>query len=208
MMPRCKPAQTMSDKQVAPSAERNGGSILEVLRTEFEKCHCVLEIGSGTGQHAVRFASAMEYLQWQTSDLDENHECIKAWIVDAGLGNIAFPLSLDVRTATLPGNSYDGIYSSNTAHIMSLAAVKSMFAIVGGALCDGGAFCLYGPLRQDGDFNTTSNAAFHQALCARDPESGIRDLEDLDAFGAQHGLTRSKLYAMPANNHIAVWRKR
>lgn len=196
----------MPDKVFAESAERNSGPILEVLRSAFAQCRNVLEIGSGTGQHAVRFASTLEYLQWQTSDLDENHESIKAWIADSGLTNIASPLSLDVRTATLPEHCYDGIYSSNTAHIMSYAAVEDMFSIVGRALCDGGAFCLYGPVRQHGEFNTASNAEFDRTLRARDPESGIRDLEDLDELGSRHGLARTHFYAMPANNHIAVWR--
>ncbi len=196
----------MPDKRFSEHAERNGGPILEVLRREFARCRSVLEIGSGTGQHAVRFASAMQHLRWQTSDLNENHKFIKPWIADSGLANIASPLSLDVRTAALPEASYDGIYSSNTAHIMSFPAVQSMFSIVGAALRNGGAFCLYGPFRQDGEFNTASNAAFDQSLRALDPESGIRDLEDLDELGSQHGLARSNLYAMPANNHLVVWR--
>ena len=198
----------MPEKRFSEPAERNGRPILEVLRGEFAGCRSVLEIGSGTGQHAVRFASAMQYLRWQTSDLDENHEFIKPWIADSGLANIALPLSLDVRTAALPEASYDGIYSSNTTHIMSFPAVQSMFSIIGRALRKSGAFCLYGPFRQDGEFNTASNAAFDQSLRARDPESGIRDLEDLDELGSQHGLARSNLYAMPANNHLVVWRVR
>ena len=196
----------MPDKPFAESAERNSAPILEVLRSEFAHCRNVLEIGSGTGQHAVRFASAMAHLQWQTSDLDENHEFIKAWITDSGLANIASPLSLDVRTATLPENCYDGIFSANTAHIMSFVAVQDMFSIIGHALCAGGTFCLYGPVRQDGEYNTKSNAEFDRTLRARDPDSGIRDLEDLDELGSRHGLARTSLYAMPANNHIAVWR--
>ena len=119
----------MPDKPFAESAERNSGPILEVLRSEFAHCRNVLEIGSGTGQHAIRFASAMEHLQWQTSDLDANHECIKAWITDSGLANGAPPLSLDVRTATLAENCYDGIYSANTAHIMSFVAVQDIRAL-------------------------------------------------------------------------------
>lgn len=208
MLTCCEVPPLMSEKHFAESADRNGGPILEVLITEFAHCRNILEIGSGTGQHALRFASAMRHLRWQTSDLDQHHDVIKAWIADSGIANIAAPLLLDVRTASMPRKSYDGIYSSNTAHIMSLDAVKSMFALVGAALSDGGAFCLYGPFRWHGEFNTASNAAFHQSLRSRDPDSGIRHLEDLDAFGAQHRLARSNLYAMPANNHIAVWRKR
>ena len=189
-------------------AERNGGPILEVLRTEFAQCRSILEIGTGTGQHAVRFAAAMQHLQWQTSDLAENHDDINAWIADSGLTNISPPLSLNVTTAKLADVGYDGIFSSNTAHIMSYAAVQSMFSLVGSVLSAGGTFCLYGPMRQDGEFNTASNAEFDKSLRARNTESGIRDLVDLDALGLQHGLVRSNLYAMPANNNIAVWRTR
>lgn len=198
----------MPDKKYAEHTDRNGAPILEVLRIEFVRCQNVLEIGSGTGQHAARFAAALEHLRWQTSDLDENHQAIKAWVTDSGLANIAMPLSLDVRTATSPEKLYDGIFSANTAHIMSLDAVAMMFSFVGLALCDGGVFCLYGPFRQGGEFNAPSNAAFHRSLRAADPAKGIRHLEDLDALGELHGLVRRKLYAMPANNHIAVWQKR
>lgn len=197
----------MTDKPFAESAERNGVPILNVLQDEFSQSTHVLEIGSGTGQHAARFAAAMRHLQWQTSDLDENHVGIIAWVNDAGLENLLLPLAVDVREADLPAQSFDAVYSANTAHIMSLAAVEKMFALVGGVLADDGVFCLYGPFRIGGEFNTPSNAAFHESLRSRDPEMGIRHLESLDELGEEHGLTRTRLYAMPANNHIAVWRK-
>lgn len=197
----------MIDKPFAESAERNGDPILEVLRTEFAQCTRVLEIGSGTGQHAARFSAAMQHLQWQTSDLKENHAGIIAWVEDAGLKNLLLPLTVDVRTAALPARSFDAVYSSNTAHIMSFAAVEKMFAVVAEVLSDDGVFCLYGPFRRDGEFNTPSNAAFHASLRSRDPDMGIRHLESLDELGQEHGLTRTRLYAMPANNHIAVWCK-
>ena len=197
----------MTDKPFAESAERNGVPILNVLQDEFSQSTHVLEIGSGTGQHAARFAAAMRHLQWQTSDLDENHVGIIAWVNAAGLENLLLPLAVDVREADLPAQSFDAVYSANTAHIMSLAAVEKMFALVGGVLADDGVFCLYGPFRIGGEFNTPSNAAFHKSLRSRDPEMGIRHLESLDELGEEHGLTRTRLYAMPANNHIAVWRK-
>lgn len=197
----------MTDKPFAESAERNGVPILNVLLDEFAHCTRVLEIGSGTGQHAARFAAAMQHLRWQTSDLDENHCGIISWVADAGLENLLPPLTVDVRAADLPAQSFDAVYSSNTAHIMSIATVEKMFALVGGVLSDDGVFCLYGPFRIGGEFNTCSNAAFHESLRSRDPEMGVRHLESLDELGAEHGLTRTRLYAMPANNHIAVWRK-
>ena len=197
----------MSDKPFAEYAERNAAPILEILQNKFRDCTSVLEIGSGTGQHATRFAAALDHLQWQTSDLDENHEGIRTWIAESGLPNVAAPLSLDARTASVPQKSYDAVYSSNTAHIMSFDAVRGMFALVGEALRHGGIFCLYGPFRRNGEFNTESNAAFDANLRSRDPEMGIRDLEALDELGNNNGLRRAGLYAVPSNNMVAVWRK-
>jgi cyclopropane fatty-acyl-phospholipid synthase-like methyltransferase len=197
----------MAERPFSEYAERNGGPILDVLRNEFSMCTTILEIGSGTGQHAVRFARQMPQLCWQTSDLDENHEGIGAWVRESKLINLLPPLSLDVLTAEVPEASYDGVFSANTAHIMSFDAVVKMVALVGNALADDGAFCLYGPFRQDGEFNTASNAAFNENLRSRNPDMGIRAIESLDELGTKHGLSRVRLYAMPANNHIAVWRK-
>jgi cyclopropane fatty-acyl-phospholipid synthase-like methyltransferase len=165
----------------------------------------VLEIGSGTGQHAAFFGHAMPALQWQTSDLDENHAGINACVDAAGLGNLLRPLSLDVRESTVSPAAYDAVFSANTAHIMQIETVRCMFSIVGEALRAAGVFCLYGPFRMAGRFNTESNAQFDAGLRQRDPGMGIRDLETLDEFGAACGLHRHRLYAMPANNHVGVW---
>lgn len=197
----------MAEKPFAESADRNGAPILEILGDEFSHCTRVLEIGSGTGQHAARFAAAMQNLRWQTSDLKENHDGIIAWVEDAGRENLLPPLTLDVRTSDLPAQSFDAVYSSNTSHIMSIATVAKMFSLVGKVLTAGGVFCLYGPFRVAGKFNAPSNAAFHESLRSRDPEMGIRHLERLDELAHSCGLLRSALYAMPANNHIAVWHK-
>jgi len=197
----------MSDKPFSEYAERNSAPILEVLKDEFSNCVTVLEIGSGTGQHAVRFARELPNLCWQSSDLDDNHDGISAWGNDSKLTNLLPPISLDVLTADVQAASFDAVYSANTAHIMSLDAVARMFSLVGKTLVPGGVFCLYGPFRQGGEFNTASNAAFDESLRSRHEEMGIRDIESLDAFGSTHGLRRDRLYAMPANNHIAVWRK-
>ena len=198
---------SMTDGPFSEYAERNGVPILEVLRDEFATRQRVLEIGSGTGQHAAQFAKILSHLQWQTSDRDENHDGINAWVSAASLENLLPPLSFDVLTADIASASYDAVFSSNTAHIMSIEAVEKMFTLVGQALMSGGVFCLYGPFRQNGEFNTASNAAFHESLRSRDPEMGIRDLEALDELGQRHDLERLRLYAMPANNHLAVWIK-
>ena len=197
----------MTAKPFAPHTERNSQPILAVLRSEFRQAGCVLEIGSGNGLHAVAFGAELGHLEWQTSDLDDNHAAIRACLADAELPNVREPLSLDVCTAALPANSYDAAFSANTAHIMSIAAVARMFALLAGVLRGEGVFCLYGPFRQGGDFNADSNAEFHRSLRRQDPDMGVRNLEDLDEFAAAGGMTRLRLYAMPANNHIAVWSK-
>jgi SAM-dependent methyltransferase len=197
----------MTTKPNAPSADRNKNPILEVIRDEFQHCKAVLEIGSGTGQHAVFFASKMPWLVWQTSDLSENHEGINAWLNDANLDNVIAPLVLDVSQPLPTNDKFDAVYSGNTAHIMSIAEVEFMFGIVGRCLIDGGKFCLYGPFNQNGNFTSDSNELFDANLKSQNPAMGIRDLKVLDGFAEANGLHRTSLYAMPANNMIAVWIK-
>ncbi len=191
----------------APACERNRAPILEVLREELRGRSTVLEIGSGTGQHAVFFGAALPGLSWQTSDRPENHEGILAWLQHAGLANVLPPLSLDVETFDPGTLRYEAVFSANTAHIMRIEAVRCMFALAGRVLGQGGVFCLYGPFNFEGGFSSDSNAAFDTSLRQRDAVMGIRDIEDLDRFAAAAGLSRVRLYAMPANNHIAVWQK-
>lgn len=198
----------MTGRPFAPATERNSQPILDVIRHEFRASRSVLEIGSGTGQHAAAFGAALSHLTWQTSDRDENHTGIRAWLDEAAARNILHPLSLDVMTAELPRASFDAVFSANTAHIMSFAAVEKMFALVSSVLKDDGVFCLYGPFLQNGEFSTPSNAEFDRSLRHRDPEMGIRSLEDLERIGRNGDLHRSRLYAMPANNLLAVWEKR
>jgi len=195
----------MTDKPNAPASGRNRDAILEVIKREFANCRSVLEIGSGTGQHAVYFADAMPWLQWQTSDLAENHPGIESWIADSGLENVRPPISLDVEHADGLDETYDGIFSANTAHIMSTHGVRCMFDVVGRVLSPGGVFCLYGPFNQDGKFSSVSNERFDQSLRSRDAAMGIRDLVELDNFAAGMTMRRLRRYAMPANNMLVVW---
>lgn len=197
----------MADRPFTEYAARNTAPILEVLRRELADAREVLEIGSGTGQHAVAMATALPHLCWQTSDLAENHAAVNAWIDSVEVTNVRRPLDLDVRRASLPEATQDAVFSANTAHIMSIDTVRAMFLLVGRVLRNGGRFCLYGPFRQDGMFNATSNAEFHVSLRARDPDMGIRHLEALDEFARDAGLVRRRMYAMPANNHLVVWHK-
>lgn len=202
-----KPRVAMAERPFAEYAARNAAPILEILKREFRDASSVIEIGSGTGQHAVVFAATLDHLRWQTSDLDENHAGIRAWIESAQLPNVEPPLSVDVLDASLEDESFDAAFSSNTAHIMGVDAVERMFALVGSALRVGGVFCLYGPFRTGGEFNTPSNAAFDQSLRQRDPVMGIREIEMLDEFAAAAGMRRARFYAVPSNNNVAVYEK-
>lgn len=185
---------------------RNVTPILEVLRHEFRNRQDILEIGSGNGQHATEICASLGHLQWQTSDRIANHQSIHTWLRSARIANVQPPLALDVLEDATPDDWYDAVFSANTAHIMSIAAVERMFEIVRSVLRRPGIFCLYGPFRRDGRFNSDSNARFHRSLRAKDSAMGIRHLETLDEFGDANGLRRECLYAMPANNMLVVWR--
>ena len=197
----------MPERHFAAAAQRNAAPILEVLRLEFADRRAVLEIGSGTGQHAVTFASQLTRLEWQPTDVADYCPGIRAWIADTKLENVRPPLELDVRYDEAGGMRFDAAFSANTAHIMDLDAVEMMFKLLGHALEPGAIFCLYGPFRIDGEFNTRSNAAFDASLRQRNPAMGIRDLDELDAFALYAGLHRQRLYAMPSNNFAVLWRK-
>ena len=197
----------MAAKPTAPAALRNSKPILEVIRDEFKDCKTILEIGSGTGQHAIFFASNMPWLSWQTSDVRDNHDGINAWLEEANLDNVKAPLELDVEKPLHTDDKFDAVFSANTAHIMAIGAVECMFRIVGDKLNDGGRFCLYGPFNLDGEFTSDSNKDFDASLKSQDPAMGIRDLAVLDGFAEAGNLRRTNLYAMPANNMIAVWDK-
>lgn len=197
----------MSERPDAPATGRNRDPILAVLAREFADRKQVLEIGSGTGQHAVYFAEHLPHLTWHTSDLAESHAGINAWIESVGLENVRPPLALDVESGPDPAAEFDAVFSANTAHIMSPDAVRAMFDRTGRLLPEGGVFCLYGPFRLKGEFTSESNAEFDASLRSRDRSMGIRDLEWLDELAITAGLRRRGLIAMPANNFIAVWRK-
>lgn len=197
----------MSTKPYASSSARNAKAIAGVLSHEFRNCKTVLEIGSGTGQHAVTFARELNHLTWQTSDLEPSHAGIREWIRESSLSNVREPVVLDVLKDTVEPGAYDAVYSSNTAHIMSYAAVRRMFELVGETLAIHGVFCLYGPFSCNGKFSTASNAEFDASLRARNAAMGIRDLNELDAMAGSNGMKLAKHYAMPANNLTVVWNK-
>jgi cyclopropane fatty-acyl-phospholipid synthase-like methyltransferase len=190
------------------ACENNKEPILAILRELFGGVGDVVEIGSGTGQHAVHFAAAMPWLQWQPTDRAENLPGIRAWRDDAQLPNLREPLLLDVEQPSWPVTQADAVFSANTAHIMSWPQVERFVAGVGRLLPAGGWFCLYGPFNYDGGYTSASNADFDAWLRQRDPHSGLRDVEAMHELAAQAGLQPEADHAMPANNRLLVWRKR
>lgn len=196
-----------AEKPHAPATTRNRDAILKVLTLEFAASASVLEIGSGTGQHAVHFARALSHLNWHTSDRLQYHDGISAWIDDSGLSNVMAPVELDVLTSPEPEFAFDAVFSANTAHIMGIDAVQAMFGLVGRRMSPGGVFCLYGPFNENDQFTSSSNEEFHRSLQLQDPAMGIRDLEYLDELATQVQLRNIRQYEMPANNRIIVWGK-
>ena len=195
------------DKPFSQAAEENKGPILAVLQPLFTPVGRVLEIGSGSGQHGVHFAAAMPQLTWQCSDIEDNLPGIRRWITDADLPNLPAPWLLDVD-ATWPEADFDAAYSANTAHIMSMAQVERMFLGLGRVLTTGAPFALYGPFSRGGRHSSESNARFDQALRQYDPDSGVRDIDDLERFAAAAGLVLDDDIAMPVNNRTLIWRRR
>jgi cyclopropane fatty-acyl-phospholipid synthase-like methyltransferase len=194
-------------KQYSEACEQNREPILNVLGKTFAHARRVLEIGSGTGQHAVYFASHLPHLRWQTSDLEENHASIKAWLHEAALENTLPPFTLDVTAATWPESTYDGLFSANTTHIMSWPAVQDMFTGIGKLLETDARFCLYGPFNYHGNYTSDSNRRFDAWLKDRDPASGIRHFEALDELASTNDMTLETDYEMPVNNRLLVWKK-
>ncbi len=194
-------------KPFAESSEQNKEAILKVLGRLFARTVRVLEIGSGTGQHAVHFARHLPHLLWQTSELTANHTGIQRWLEEADLPNVVAPLALDVTADAWPQTLFDAVFSANTVHIMSWPAVQAMIAGVGEVLAGEGLFVLYGPFHFGGRPSAPSNAQFDRWLRERDPASGVRNFEDLNALAATAGMAFAEDIEMPVNNRILVWRK-
>lgn len=192
------------EKPDAPSCLRNREPILQVLRDHFADCRKVLEIGSGTGQHAIFFAAALRHLNWQTSEQRENLPGIRAWLDETALPNTPAPLELNVMDLW-PVQRYDAIFSANTLHIMSWAEVERVFACLPEVMTGNSRLAVYGPFNYGGRFTSESNAAFDAWLKERAPHQGIRDFEAVDALASQTGLKLIEDRTMPSNNRCLVW---
>lgn len=194
-------------KPYSEACEKNQSAILEVLQSALSRQHHVLEIASGTGQHAVHFGRALPHLTWQTSELPHNHAGIRAWLDEAALPNVLPPVALDVTDAHWPAGVVDAIFNANTVHIVSEPEVERMFAGIARTLSAGGILCLYGPFNYHKKFTSESNARFDVWLKSRNPESGIRDFEAIDQLAKTHGLRLLQDVAMPSNNRTLVWQR-
>ncbi len=196
----------MQHKPFSPATARNQDVILDVLRERFADRTNVLEIGSGTGQHAVHFALALPQLTWQTSDVAANLPGICQWLEEARRPNTPPPLTFDVN-GTPPVGRFDAIYSANTLHIMGWPEVQRLFTLLPALMTDDSMLTVYGPFNYAGAFTSPSNAAFDASLRVDHPQRGIRDFEAVDALAQAAGLTLADDRAMPANNRCITWRR-
>ena len=192
-------------RKFSEASEQNKIPILEVLSDAFNDCSSVLEIGSGSGQHAVYFAKHLKHLSWQPSDLAENLISIQAWIDEELLDNIFPPIELDVRLHPWQANKVDAIYTANTFHIMSWETIEDFFQGVGVLLKSQGKLLVYGPFSYHGKHTSPSNQQFDSHLKQRDPLSGVRDFVELDKLAQAQGLKCIEDFAMPANNRCLLW---
>ncbi|MET0230072.1 MAG: DUF938 domain-containing protein [Rhodanobacteraceae bacterium] len=197
----------MTDKPSAPACERNRDPILSVLRAHFADRTRVLEIGSGTGQHAVYFAAAMPQLVWQASDVAGNLPGIRRRLDEANLPDAPAPIELDVGGNAWPGERYDALFTANTLHIMSWPEVEQLFAHIAGIATSDAKLAIYGPFNYDRKFTSASNAAFDASLKARAPHMGIRDRGAVDALARGIGFALVDDCEMPANNRTLVWQR-
>lgn len=199
-----------NQKPFSQACENNSEPILKVLQRVFAGRRRVLEVGSGTGQHAVFFAPQMPHLLWQTGDLVENHPGINSWIDDCPADNLYRPLALnaDQRPWVMNGYKPDALFSANTCHIMSWPSVENLFAELGTLLEQDAVLAIYGPFNYQGHFTSESNARFDQWLKQVAPHQGIRDFEAVDRLAQKMGFILTEDNPMPANNRLLVWRKK
>ena len=205
----------MTQQRWSEACARNRDPILAVLRAHLQDCQRVLEIGSGTGQHAAYFAEQLPHLLWQASDHPDYLPGIAERLAEAALPNAPPPWPLQAVLEPQPGlapwpadaGSFDAVYSANTLHIMSWALVQALFAGLPAVMAQGALLCVYGPFNYGGEFTSDSNRTFDMWLKDRDPASGIRDVEAVDTLAAAQGLVLIDDVAMPANNRLRVWRR-
>ena len=199
-------------KPYSESCEQNKAVILQIIKPILTEQSSLLEIGSGTGQHAVFFGDAMPHIQWHTSDRQEFLPGINQWLADAcakqmNVSNVQPPLLLDVMQQNWPELSVDAVFSANTLHIMSAYEVEILFKQAPKLLQKGGVFLVYGPFNYQGQYTSDSNRQFDIWLKSRNPDSCIKEFSVINDLAHQNGLELQADYAMPANNRILFWQK-
>jgi cyclopropane fatty-acyl-phospholipid synthase-like methyltransferase len=192
---------------ISAACERNKGPILRILEDALAGSRAVLEIGSGTGQHAVHFATHLPHLSWQPSDIGDYLPGLRERIAHDGSANLRAPIELDVRKLPWNATAVDAVFTANTLHIMGWESVRDFFRGIGSILTTPGVLCIYGPFRYGGRYTSESNAEFDRYLQARDPQSGIRNFEDVNLLSSVQGLHLLADHAMPANNQLLIWHK-
>jgi len=195
------------NKPFSQACENNRDPILSVLKRVFHSPCEVLEIGSGTGQHAVYFAEHLPHVTWQPSDQAMHLPGIDLWIDEAKLGNIKDPLALDINQKPWPVTKIDAAFTANTLHIMSWESVQVFIEALGEVMCPGAIFCCYGPFNVSGTYTSESNARFDVWLKEQNPLSAIRDMEAVTALASDAGIGLKEDIEMPANNRLLIWEK-
>lgn len=197
----------MVEKISAPSILRNREPILEVLKQYIDHTGRLLEIGSGTGEHAIFLAKHIPKLQWVTSDQKINHQNIKRWLKEAKLSNIHGPEVLKIGKDDFPRGKFDYVFTANTLHIMSWKEDKSFFKLLGKRLREGAKVFIYGPFNYNEKFTSVSNQEFDQWLKERDSKSGIRNFEDVLQSMNKFGFELIHDHTMPSNNRFLVFER-
>ena len=197
----------LKNKPYSESCDQNKEPILTVIEPLFSSLSSVLEIASGSGQHAVYFAGKMPHLRWHTSDCLPYLDGINLWLDAAALGNVEPPFELNVTSSQWPQLNVDAIFTANSVHIMHQQDVINLIAGVGSILKSGGSFIVYGPFNYNGQFTSASNQRFDQWLKDKDPLSGIKHFEEIESLANNKGLVLVKDYEMPANNRILHFKK-
>lgn len=191
------------------AAERNKQPIAAVLAGVLPAQGLVLEVASGTGQHAEHFARTWPNLVWQPSEPDgQVRALLEARVRALGLPNLRMPLAFDVQQERAPLEGADAVVCINMIHIAAWSACLALLRHAGALLAPGAPLVLYGPFMRDGAHTAPSNAAFDQNLRARNAAWGVRDLADVDAMARDRGFELEQAIAMPANNLSVIWRRR
>ncbi|MFT7300354.1 MAG: cyclopropane fatty-acyl-phospholipid synthase-like methyltransferase [Porticoccus sp.] len=197
----------MIQKPFSQACENNQKPILEVLLRVFADRNQLLEIGSGTGQHAVYCAPRLPHLIWQTADLEANHLGINAWLDDCPAENLRRPILLNANHSSWSVDNVDAVFTANTCHIMAWESVVNLFAGLDTILVPGAMVAIYGPFNYSGQFTSDSNARFDLRLKQQVLHQGIRDFEAVNCIAEKIGLELAEDNSMPANNRLLVWKK-